>query len=47
VPEGRKSLAYALTFRAPYRTLTGEEARAAFEAAVAAAGQASGAVLRG
>ncbi len=47
VPEGRKSLAYAFTFRAPDRTLTGEEARAAFEAAVAAAGQASGAVLRG
>jgi phenylalanyl-tRNA synthetase beta chain len=46
VPEGRKSLAYAFTFRAPDRTLTGEEAHAAFEAAVAAAGQASGAVLR-
>jgi phenylalanyl-tRNA synthetase beta chain len=47
VPEGQKSLAYAFTFRAPDRTLTGEEARAAFEAAVSAAAEATGAVLRG
>jgi phenylalanyl-tRNA synthetase beta chain len=47
VPAGQKSLAYALTFRAPDRTLTGDEARAALEAAVAAAGRTSGAVLRG
>ncbi|MCV2491909.1 phenylalanine--tRNA ligase subunit beta [Geodermatophilus sp. YIM 151500] len=47
VPEGHRSLAYALTFRAPDRTLTGEEAAAAFTAAVEAAGRATGAVLRG
>jgi phenylalanyl-tRNA synthetase beta chain len=47
VPEGRRSLAYALTFRAPDRTLTGEEAAAAFAAAVASAARATGAVLRG
>jgi phenylalanyl-tRNA synthetase beta chain len=47
VPEGQRSLAYAFTFRAPDRTLTGEEARAAFESAVAAAATATGAVLRG
>jgi phenylalanyl-tRNA synthetase beta chain len=47
VPEGRRSLAYALTFRAPDRTLTSEEAAAAFAAAVEAAGRATGAVLRG
>jgi phenylalanyl-tRNA synthetase beta chain len=46
VPEGQRSLAYAFTFRAPDRTLTGEEAAAAFYAAVAAAEQATGAVLR-
>jgi phenylalanyl-tRNA synthetase beta chain len=46
VPEGRRSLAYAFTFRAPDRTLTGEEARAAFDAAVAAAAGSTGAVLR-
>jgi phenylalanyl-tRNA synthetase beta chain len=47
VPEGQKSLAYAFTFRAPDRTLTGEEARQAFESAVRAAGETNGAVLRG
>ena len=47
VPEGQKSLAYAFTFRAPDRTLTGDEARRAFEAAVQAAVEANGAVLRG
>jgi phenylalanyl-tRNA synthetase beta chain len=47
IPEGRRSLAYALTFRAPDRTLTSEEAAAAFGAAVAAAGRATGAVQRG
>ncbi|MEV8517688.1 phenylalanine--tRNA ligase subunit beta [Dactylosporangium sp. NPDC051484] len=45
--EGRKSLAYKLTFRAPDRTLTGEEALAARDAAVAAAASRLGAVLRG
>ncbi|MDT0345638.1 phenylalanine--tRNA ligase subunit beta [Streptomyces litchfieldiae] len=47
VGPGRKSLAYALRFRAPDRTLTAEEATAAREAAVAAAVERTGAVLRG
>lgn len=45
--EGRKSLAYKLTFRAPDRTLTVEEAVAARDAAVAEAARRFGAVLRG
>jgi phenylalanyl-tRNA synthetase beta chain len=45
--EGRRSLAYKLTFRAPDRTLTGEEAVAARDAAVAEAASRTGAVLRG
>jgi phenylalanyl-tRNA synthetase beta chain len=44
---GRKSLAYKLTFRAPDRTLTGEEAVAARDAAVAEAARRLGAELRG
>ncbi len=44
---GRKSLAYALRFRAADRTLTVEEASAARVAAVALAGERTGAVLRG
>jgi phenylalanyl-tRNA synthetase beta chain len=44
---GRKSLAYKLTFRAPDRTLTVEEAVAARDAAVAVAAQRYGATLRG
>jgi phenylalanyl-tRNA synthetase beta chain len=44
---GRKSLAYALRFRARDRTLTVEEASAARDAAVAAAAERTGAVLRG
>ncbi|MEV4759867.1 phenylalanine--tRNA ligase subunit beta [Micromonospora sp. NPDC049559] len=44
---GRKSLAYKLTFRAPDRTLTVEEAVAARDAAVAEASARVGAVLRG
>ncbi|MBI1377444.1 MAG: phenylalanine--tRNA ligase subunit beta [Frankiales bacterium] len=47
VGEGRRSLAFALRFRAPDRTLTVEEVVAARDAAVAAAGAAVGAVLRG
>ncbi|WP_269854991.1 phenylalanine--tRNA ligase subunit beta [Streptomyces sp. RPT161] len=47
IGEGRKSLAYALRFRAPDRTLTAEEASAARDAAVAAAAERTGAVLRG
>ncbi|MFD3995596.1 phenylalanine--tRNA ligase subunit beta [Streptomyces sp. NPDC058583] len=45
--EGTKSLAYALKFRAPDRTLTVEEATAARDAAVALASERTGAVLRG
>lgn len=44
---GKKSLAYALSFRAQDRTLTAEESVAAREAAVAAAQQRCGATLRG
>jgi len=44
---GRRSLAYKLTFRAPDRTLTVEEAVAARDAAVAEAARRLGAVLRG
>ncbi|MEU9574278.1 phenylalanine--tRNA ligase subunit beta [Streptomyces massasporeus] len=44
--EGRKSLAYALRFRAPDRTLTVDEASAARDAAVALAGERVGAELR-
>ncbi|MFJ5262873.1 phenylalanine--tRNA ligase subunit beta [Streptomyces sp. NPDC088387] len=45
--EGKKSLAYALRFRAGDRTLTVDEASAARDAAVALAGERVGAVLRG
>ncbi|WP_288049532.1 phenylalanine--tRNA ligase subunit beta [Nocardia sp.] len=45
--EGRKSLTYALRFRAQDRTLTEDEASAARDAAVAAAAESVGAVLRG
>ncbi|MER6124792.1 phenylalanine--tRNA ligase subunit beta [Streptomyces sp. NPDC001795] len=44
--EGRKSLAYALRFRAPDRTLTVDEASAARDTAVALAAERTGAVLR-
>jgi phenylalanyl-tRNA synthetase beta chain len=47
VGEGKRSLAYKLTFRAPDRTLTVEEAVAARDAAVASAAARVGAVLRG
>jgi phenylalanyl-tRNA synthetase beta chain len=47
VGQGRKSLAFALRFRAPDRTLTTEETNAARDAAVAAASARTGAVLRG
>jgi phenylalanyl-tRNA synthetase beta chain len=46
VGEGRRSLAYALRFRATDRTLTREEATAARDAAVALAGERLGASLR-
>jgi phenylalanyl-tRNA synthetase beta chain len=47
IGEGRKSLTLALRFRAADRTLTEDEASAARDAAVAAAGDRVGAVLRG
>lgn len=46
IGEGRKSLALALRFRAPDRTLTEDEASTARDAAVARAGTVVGAVLR-
>ncbi|PRQ11189.1 phenylalanine--tRNA ligase subunit beta [Corynebacterium sp. 13CS0277] len=45
--EGKKSLAYALTFRAPDRTLTDDECSEFRKQAIAAAEQEFGAVLRG
>jgi phenylalanyl-tRNA synthetase beta chain len=47
VQTGERSLAYRLTFRAPDRTLTSEEASEAFYGAVGAASRATGAQLRG
>ncbi|MGI8645285.1 MAG: phenylalanine--tRNA ligase subunit beta [Nocardioides sp.] len=47
VGTGRKSLAFALRFRAPDRTLTDLEVLAARDAAVTEAGRVTGAVLRG
>ncbi len=47
VGDGRKSLAYALRFRAPDRTLTADETTAARDAAVEVAAQRTGAVMRG
>jgi phenylalanyl-tRNA synthetase beta chain len=46
VPAGARSLAYALTLRAPDRTLTSEEATAVRDAAVASAAGRTGAELR-
>ena len=46
VGEGRKSLAFALRFRAPDRTLTEKETAAARDAAVALAVQRHGAQQR-
>jgi phenylalanyl-tRNA synthetase beta chain len=45
--DGKRSLAYKLTFRAADRTLTSEEALAARDAAVAAVAARHGATLRG
>lgn len=47
IPEGRKSLAYRLVFRAADRTLTAEEADAGRDAVVSAAAERHGAELRG
>jgi phenylalanyl-tRNA synthetase beta chain len=46
IGDGKVSLAFTLTFRAPDRTLTGAEVSAMREAAVLAAEKATGAVLR-
>ena len=46
VGEGRKSLAFALRFRAPDRTLSAEETAAARDAALASAASRVGATLR-
>jgi phenylalanyl-tRNA synthetase beta chain len=46
IGDGKISLAFTLTFRAPDRTLTGAEVSAMREAAVLAAEKATGAVLR-
>jgi phenylalanyl-tRNA synthetase beta chain len=46
VPEGSKNLAFALTLRAADRTLTGEDANAARDAAIALAAERTGAVVR-
>jgi phenylalanyl-tRNA synthetase beta chain len=46
VGDGRSSLAYRLTFRAPDRTLTTQEVNGFRDAAVAAAAEAVGAVQR-
>jgi phenylalanyl-tRNA synthetase beta chain len=46
VPAGSRSLAYALTLRAPDRTLTSEEATAVRDAALAEAASRTGAALR-
>ena len=46
IGEGKKSLAYALRFRASDRTLTDAEAAEARDAAVAAAAERTGAVQR-
>ena len=46
IDDGKKSLAYRFTFRAPGRTLTTEEVSALRDSAVAAAAEAHGAVQR-
>ena len=46
IPEGKKSCAFALRFRAPDRTLRESEAVAARDASVAVAAERFGAVLR-
>ncbi|HUH69516.1 MAG TPA: hypothetical protein VLZ05_11995, partial [Mycobacterium sp.] len=46
IGEDRKSLTFALRFRAPDRTLTEDDASAARDAAVRRAAKAVGAVLR-
>ena len=46
VPAGHRSLAFALRFRAPDRTLTDDEVNAARDAAVAVAAARTGAMLR-
>jgi phenylalanyl-tRNA synthetase beta chain len=47
VPDGQKSLAYALTYRHPERTLTDAEVNAAHEQVLARLAQGLGATIRG
>ncbi len=47
VPAGHRSLAFAMHFRAPDRTLTDDEVNAARDSALALASQRTGATLRG
>ena len=47
IPEGKKSVAYSLSMRAPDRTLTDEECDEAMKQALAALEKDFGAVLRG
>jgi len=47
VPQGKRSLAFALRLRAADRTLEAAETASAREAALAAAAEQCGAVLRG
>ena len=47
IPEGKKSVAYSLSLRAPDRTLTDEESDKAMRAAISALETEFGAQLRG
>lgn len=47
IPEGKKSLAYSMTLRAPDRTLTDEECDKAMQSAIDALGKEFHAILRG
>ena len=47
IPDGKKSVAYSLSMRAPDRTLTDEECDKAMRAAIAALETEFGAQLRG
>ena len=47
IPEGKKSVAYSLSMRAPDRTLTDEECDKAMRAAISALETEFGAQLRG
>ena len=46
IPEGKKSVAFSLTFRAPDRTLTDEEVQAAMDKVTHVCAQKHGATVR-